>query len=170
MAIGLLSIPTPTRLKGMESFKGRSFHRFYWPHQPVEMAGKKVAVIGTGATAIQVIVQIADKVGELNVFQRRPNWAAPPNNGAISDAEMADIRSRYDEIFATCARPPGGSSTSRTGVVSMRSPARSGWRCGTGFTMPRGSRSGCTTSERYSLTRKRTLSSRSTSPTRFADA
>jgi cation diffusion facilitator CzcD-associated flavoprotein CzcO len=42
------------------------------------------------------------------VFQRRPNWSAPLNNGPISDAEMADIRARYDEIFATCARTPGG--------------------------------------------------------------
>jgi cation diffusion facilitator CzcD-associated flavoprotein CzcO len=108
MAVGLLSIPTPPRLKGMEKFKGKSFHTFHWPHEPVDMAGKKVAVIGTGATGIQVIADIADKVADLTVFQRRPNWSAPLNNGPISDAEMADIRSRYDEIFATCARTPGG--------------------------------------------------------------
>jgi cation diffusion facilitator CzcD-associated flavoprotein CzcO len=108
MAVGLLSIPTPPRFPGMETFKGRSFHTFYWPHEPVEMAGKKVAVIGTGATGIQVIAEIADKVGDLTVFQRRPNWSAPLNNGPISDAEMADIRSRYGDIFKTCARTPGG--------------------------------------------------------------
>ncbi|QWG24458.1 NAD(P)/FAD-dependent oxidoreductase [Bradyrhizobium sediminis] len=108
MAVGLLSAPTLPRIEGMDRFKGRSFHTFYWPHQPVEMAGKKVAIIGTGATAIQIIGEIADKVGELTVFQRRPNWSAPLNNSLISDAEMADIRSRYDEIWATCARTPGG--------------------------------------------------------------
>ena len=108
LAIGLLSTPTLPRLEGVESFKGRSFHTFYWPHEPVEMAGKKVAIIGTGATAIQIIGEIADKVGELTVFQRRPNWAAPLNNGPISDEEMADIRARYDDIFAACARSPGG--------------------------------------------------------------
>jgi cation diffusion facilitator CzcD-associated flavoprotein CzcO len=108
LALGLLSIPTLPRYEGMDSFKGRSFHTFYWPHEPVELAGKKVGIIGTGATAIQVIADIADKVGELTVFQRRPNWAAPLNNGPISEAEMADIRSRYDEIFAACARTPGG--------------------------------------------------------------
>ena len=108
MATGLLSIPTLPRLEGMDSFKGRSFHTFYWPHEPVELAGKKVAVIGTGATGIQVIAEIADKVGELTVFQRRPNWSAPLNNGPISEAEMAELRARYDEIFATCARTPGG--------------------------------------------------------------
>jgi cation diffusion facilitator CzcD-associated flavoprotein CzcO len=69
---------------------------------------KKVAVIGTGATGIQVIAEIADKVGELKVFQRRPNWSAPLHNSEISDEEMADIRERYDEIFETCSRTPGG--------------------------------------------------------------
>ena len=88
--------------------RGRSFHTFHWPHEPVELAGKKVAIIGTGATAIQIIGEIADKVGELTVFQRRPNWSAPLNNSPISDEEMADIRARYDEIFAACARTPGG--------------------------------------------------------------
>ena len=108
MALGLLSIPTLPRFERMDSFKGRSFHTFYWPQESVELAGKKVAVIGTGATGIQVIGEIADKVGELTVFQRRPNWSAPLNNRPISQAEMADIRTRYDEIFATCARTPGG--------------------------------------------------------------
>ena len=108
LAIGLLSAPTLPRLEGMDDFKGRSFHTYYWPHEPVELTGKKVAVIGTGATAIQIIGDIADKVAQLTVFQRRPNWSAPLNNSRISEKEMADIRSRYDEIFAACKRSPGG--------------------------------------------------------------
>ena len=111
MALGLLSArhPAPLRRRWTRS-RGQSFHTFYWPHEPVDMAGKKVAVIGTGATGIQVIGEIADKVGELTVFQRRPNWAAPAQQLARSseEAEMADIRARYDEIFETCARTPGG--------------------------------------------------------------
>jgi cation diffusion facilitator CzcD-associated flavoprotein CzcO len=108
MMLGLLSQPTLPRLEGMDSFKGPSFHTYYWPQEPVDLNGKKVAVIGTGATAIQVIGEIADKVGELTVFQRRPNWSCPLNNGQISNEEMADIRRRYDEIFDACARSPGG--------------------------------------------------------------
>lgn len=108
LAIGLLSAPTMPQLEGIDDFKGRSFHTYYWPHEPVDLTGKKVAVIGTGATAIQLIGEIADKVGELTVFQRRPNWSAPLNNSQISEQEMGDIRSRYDEIFAACARTPGG--------------------------------------------------------------
>jgi cation diffusion facilitator CzcD-associated flavoprotein CzcO len=108
MALGLLSIPTMPRVEGVENFKGESFHTFHWPHDPIDLSDKRVAVVGTGATAIQVIGEIADKVGELTVFQRRPNWAAPLNNSTISDEEMTDIRGRYDEIFETCARTPGG--------------------------------------------------------------
>jgi cation diffusion facilitator CzcD-associated flavoprotein CzcO len=107
-AIGLLSTPTPPRLEGMETFEGPSFHTYYWPQEPVDLAGKRVAVIGTGATGVQVIAALADMVGDLTVFQRRPNWCAPLNNGPISDAEMAAIRARYDEIFAKCLRSPGG--------------------------------------------------------------
>ena len=106
--VGLLSAPTMPRIPGVESFKGPSFHTYYWPKETVELAGKRVAVIGTGATGVQVISEIADKVGELTVFQRRPNWCAPLNNGKLSPEEMADIKSRYDEIFATCLRTPGG--------------------------------------------------------------
>jgi len=83
--LGLLSAPTLPRIEGMDSFTGPSFHTYYWPHEPIDLAGKKVAVIGTGATGVQVIGAIADQVGELTVFQRRPNWCAPLNNGPISD-------------------------------------------------------------------------------------
>jgi|LNFM01.1.fsa_nt_gb cation diffusion facilitator CzcD-associated flavoprotein CzcO len=106
--LGLLSAPTMPRVAGIERFKGPSFHTYYWPHEGVELAGKRVAVIGTGATGVQVIAEIADKVGELTVFQRRPNWCAPLHNRPISEQEMNEIRARYDEIFDKCLRSPGG--------------------------------------------------------------
>jgi len=107
-AIGVLSAPTRPRLEGMDDFGGISFHTFEWPHEGIELEGKRVAVIGTGATGVQVISAIAGIVGELTVFQRRPNWCAPLHNSPISDEEMARIKASYDEIFATCARTPGG--------------------------------------------------------------
>jgi cation diffusion facilitator CzcD-associated flavoprotein CzcO len=119
MTLGLLSIPARPRYPGMESFKGRSFHTFDWPHEGVSLAGKKVAVIGTGATAIQAIPVIADTAAELTVFQRRPNWAAPLNNGPISDEEMADIRRRYDEIFRSGGMPTLMYVCERDGFISM---------------------------------------------------
>ncbi|MDG2111891.1 MAG: NAD(P)/FAD-dependent oxidoreductase, partial [Actinomycetota bacterium] len=87
--------------------QGRSFHPFHWPDD-VDLTGKRVAVIGTGATAIQLIPEVAKEAAHLTVFQRRPNWAAPLNNAPISEEEMVEIRARYDEIFETCARTPGG--------------------------------------------------------------
>ena len=107
-AVGVLSTPTLPRIEGVDSFEGRAFHSFLWPHEPLDLTGKRVAVIGTGATAIQLIPEVAKEAESLTVFQRRPNWAAPLNNAPISEAEMTGIRARYDEIFATCARTPGG--------------------------------------------------------------
>jgi cation diffusion facilitator CzcD-associated flavoprotein CzcO len=107
-SLGPLSMPTKPVYEGMDDFTGEAFHTFWWPKEPVQLEGRKVGVIGTGATGIQVISEIADKVGELTVFQRRPNWSTPLNNRPISDDEMAVIRARYDEIFANCAASPGG--------------------------------------------------------------
>jgi len=107
-AIGVLSVPTYPQIEGMDSFHGPSFHPFDWPTEPVDLAGKRVAVIGTGATAIQLIPEVAKEAEHLTVFQRRPNWAAPLNNGLISTEEMADIRSRYDQIFERCSQTAAG--------------------------------------------------------------
>jgi cation diffusion facilitator CzcD-associated flavoprotein CzcO len=107
-AIGMLSAATMPRIDGIEDFGGEWFHTYHWPHEPVDLTDKKVAVIGTGATGVQVISAIADQVGELFVFQRRPNWCAPLHNSAITPTEMAEIAANYEQIFATCARTPGG--------------------------------------------------------------
>ncbi len=107
-AIGMLSASTLPKIPGVETFEGEAFHTYYWPKEPVDLTGKKVAVIGTGATGVQVISEIADKVGELTVFQRRPNWCAPLNNSPISKEEMAEIKSSYDQIFEQCYSTPNG--------------------------------------------------------------
>ena len=106
-AIGVLSAPTMPRIAGLETFKGQSCHTAHWPKEPVNFEGKRVAVIGTGATAVQTIQTIAGQVGHLTVFQRTPNWCAPLHNSRITDEEMRQIRSRYPEIFARCHETPG---------------------------------------------------------------
>ena len=106
-AIGVLSAPTMPHIAGVDTFQGQSCHTAHWPKEPVNFAGKRVAVIGTGATAVQTIQNIAKKVGHLTVFQRTPNWCAPLHNAKISDEEMRDIRARYAEIFARCQEPAG---------------------------------------------------------------
>jgi cation diffusion facilitator CzcD-associated flavoprotein CzcO len=101
-AIGALSSPTMPSFPGMDDFQGQSFHTGLWPKEPVDFAGKRVAVIGTGASGVQTIQEVAKTAAQLTVFQRTPNWCAPLHNGPISREEMAEIRTRYDEIFARC--------------------------------------------------------------------
>jgi cation diffusion facilitator CzcD-associated flavoprotein CzcO len=103
-AIGILSAYTLPAIPGRETFRGPAFHPARWPHTPVDFSGKRVGIIGTGATAIQAIPEIAKQAKHLTVFQRRPNWAAPLHNARISKAEMDEIKSRYEEIYAHCAR------------------------------------------------------------------
>ena len=106
-AIGVLSAPTMPTIPGVESFTGQSWHTHYWPKTPIDFTGKRVGIIGTGASAIQAIQEIAKTVGHLTVFQRTPNWAAPLHNGKIAADEMRDIRAKYAEIFARCSETPG---------------------------------------------------------------
>ncbi|MDA0663578.1 MAG: NAD(P)/FAD-dependent oxidoreductase [Proteobacteria bacterium] len=102
MAIGPLSMPTMPRVPGIEDFEGPSFHTARWPHEPVSFEGKRVAVIGTGATGVQTIQEVAKTVGHLTVFQRRPNWCTPLHNRPIDKAEMQKIREGYPELFKRC--------------------------------------------------------------------
>jgi cation diffusion facilitator CzcD-associated flavoprotein CzcO len=101
-AIGPLSTPTLPRIEGRDTFQGQAFHTARWPKQPVDFAGKRVAVIGTGATGVQTIQTIASQVGHLTVFQRTPNWCAPLHNGRIDAETQAGIKAGYPEIFARC--------------------------------------------------------------------
>ena len=105
-AIGILSAHTLPAIPGRDSFLGPAYHPARWPHTPVDFTGKRVGIIGTGATAIQAIPEIAKQAKHLTVFQRRPNWAAPLHNSKIGKEEMEAIKSRYDEIYAHCARTP----------------------------------------------------------------
>jgi cation diffusion facilitator CzcD-associated flavoprotein CzcO len=101
-AIGPLSTPTMPRIEGVDSFRGRSFHTARWPKAPVDFAGQRVAVIGTGATGVQTIQTIAGSVGHLTVFQRTPNWCAPLHNGKIDAETQKQIKAGYPEMFRRC--------------------------------------------------------------------
>jgi cation diffusion facilitator CzcD-associated flavoprotein CzcO len=106
-AIGPLSAPTMPLIAGVEDFKGEAYHTGLWPHEPVSFAGKRVAVIGTGASGVQAITEIAKTVGHMTVFQRTPNWCAPLRNGPIDAAAMGKIRANYADIFARCRETYG---------------------------------------------------------------
>jgi cation diffusion facilitator CzcD-associated flavoprotein CzcO len=81
--MGGLSEPSVPKLKGLESFKGTKFHSAQWDHEH-QLAGERVAVIGTGASAVQFVPEIQPEVKELQVYQRTAPWIVPRNNAPIN--------------------------------------------------------------------------------------
>ncbi len=101
-AVGILSATHMPHIKGIESFRGESFHTSRWPHEPVDFRAKRVGVIGTGATAVQLIPEVAKEAGHLTVFQRTPNYCAPLRNSTIDDETQQSIKANYPEILRKC--------------------------------------------------------------------
>jgi cation diffusion facilitator CzcD-associated flavoprotein CzcO len=87
-ACGQLSVPKTPQIAGLESFDGPVFHTAEWRHD-VDLAGKEVAVIGTGCSAIQVVPAIQPTVGQLDVYQRSPGWTMPKMDYAYSERAHA---------------------------------------------------------------------------------
>tara|TARA_R110002072_G_scaffold39236_5_gene112884 strand:- start:4107 stop:5711 length:1605 start_codon:yes stop_codon:yes gene_type:complete len=95
---GMLSAPVKPTYPGEEKFKGQMFHTARWPREGVNLAGKRVAVIGAGATGIQVIQTIASEVEKLTVFQRTPQYTIPMNNPKLTDADRNAFKKRFHEL------------------------------------------------------------------------
>ncbi|MEM7542223.1 MAG: NAD(P)/FAD-dependent oxidoreductase [Pseudomonadota bacterium] len=108
LATGVLSAPFIPEIEGLDDYQGQSWHTADWPREPVSLSDKRVGVIGTGATAVQMITEIAKDIGDLTIFQRTPNYCKPLRNAPITAEEQADIKKRYPEIFKTCNESWGG--------------------------------------------------------------
>ena len=98
---GMLSAPMAEVFPGQDSFKGRIFHTARWPHEPVDLAGKRVGVVGIGATGIQVIQTIAGEVGSLKVFVRTPQYVLPMKNPTYGPDAVAAYKGRFEELRET---------------------------------------------------------------------
>jgi cyclohexanone monooxygenase len=97
MAVGNLSAIKRPAFAGLDEFEGEWLHTGRWPEQGVDFTGRRVAVIGTGSTAIQAIPQIAKEASQLYVFQRTPNYSMPAQNRPLSADEQEEIRRHYSE-------------------------------------------------------------------------
>ena len=106
-AVGLLSAGYIPDFEGINSFKGAWTHTGRWPKEGMDLKGKRVGVIGTGATAVQLIPMIAPEVSHLTVFQRTANYCAPLRNGPIDADTMQEIKGNYEEIFRICNETAG---------------------------------------------------------------
>ena len=98
---GMLSAPMANLFPGQDSFKGQIFHTSRWPRDTVNLAGKRVGVIGIGATGIQVIQTIASRVDQLKVFVRTPQFVLPMKNPKYGPDEVEAYKARFEELKAT---------------------------------------------------------------------
>jgi cyclohexanone monooxygenase len=97
MAVGCLSAGHIPSIPGLETFAGRWFHTGKWPHEPVDLAGKRVGIIGTGSTGIQCTPVIAERAEQVFVFQRTAHYAVPARNGPLDARYEGHIKATYRE-------------------------------------------------------------------------
>jgi cyclohexanone monooxygenase len=95
MATGCLSARNVPDFPGLERFQGQHFHTGDWPAEGVELAGKRVGIIGTGSTAIQAIPHLAEQAALLFVFQRTPNYSMPAHNTPMDPTYQAQVKANY---------------------------------------------------------------------------
>ena len=98
-ATGPLSTPYKPDFAGIDMFKGDWYLTGRWPKEEVDFTGKRVSIIGTGATAVQVIPLVAQTAAHLTVFQRTPNYVMPARNAPMTEFELKSIRANYDRIW-----------------------------------------------------------------------
>ena len=106
MATGCLSSTNLPQIEGIEEFEGEKYHTGRWPHDPVNLTGKKVGVIGTGSSAIQAIPHLAEAARELVVFQRTPNFSIPARNKPADRDEVMRVKSNYERFRAVNRMSP----------------------------------------------------------------
>ena len=106
-AVGILSAGYVPNFEGIHNFQGKWGHTGRWPKEGIDLAGKRGGVIGTGASGVQLITEIAKEVGHLTVFQRPPNFCAPLRNSTIDPETQKQIKSNYPEIFRMCSESAG---------------------------------------------------------------
>jgi cyclohexanone monooxygenase len=108
MATGCLSVPRAPEIVGAADFAGPTYHTGSWPHEGVDFSGMRVAVIGTGSSAIQSIPQIAAQASHVTVFQRTPNFSVPANNTPLTEADRAAFEAMYADYIAMVKGPGMG--------------------------------------------------------------
>ena len=98
--IGCISTGNVPDIPGLDSFEGEWHHTGSWPHEEVDFAGKRVAVIGTGSSGIQAIPVIAKQAKRLTVFQRTPQYSIPARHETVDRRFIEeDVKPHYDEIW-----------------------------------------------------------------------
>ncbi|BCO51154.1 putative (cyclohexanone) monooxygenase [Mycobacterium paraintracellulare] len=109
-ASGILSVPLEPDIPGMGTFAGLSLFTSRWPEGGVDLTGKRVGVIGTGSTGVQLIPVVAREALQLSVFQRSPAYTLPWRVHRFAPGELDDMKARYGEIRAAQRAHPIGAA------------------------------------------------------------
>lgn len=107
-ALGQLSTPKETTYPGQESFGGRIIYSAKWPKDAVDFTGKRVAIIGTGSSGVQMTPVIARQAAQLTVFQRTANYSIPAANAPVSDEEDRQVKAAYRDRREAARNSPSG--------------------------------------------------------------
>ncbi|MGW4979009.1 flavin-containing monooxygenase [Streptomyces mirabilis] len=107
-ATGILSVPFIPDVPGRGDFRGEQHHTGLWPKTPVDFSGKRVALIGTGSSGVQIVPAIADEVASLTVYQKVADWLTPLNNAPIAPEEQAELKADFESIRETLNTSPSG--------------------------------------------------------------
>ena len=110
MATGPLSTPHIPPFPGQDEFRGETYHTGVWPHDPVEFTGKRVAIIGTGSSGVQVAPIIAQDAAHLYVMQRTAGHSVPAKNRPLRPGEQDAVKARYRELRAAWNSTPGATA------------------------------------------------------------
>jgi len=108
LAVGQLSTPKRTEYPGQANFPGRIIYSAQWPNEPVDFAGKRVAIIGTGSSGVQMTPVIAEQAAHLAVFQRTANFSIPAVNAPLTDDEDAQVKANYRDRREKARNSPSG--------------------------------------------------------------
>ncbi|MEI4274033.1 NAD(P)/FAD-dependent oxidoreductase [Klenkia sp. LSe6-5] len=108
MATGPLSVPKDPDIPGLDRFGGELLRAQKWPHHPVDFAGKRVGVIGTGSSGIQIVQEVGRSAEELFVFQRTPSWTLPMRNHTLSADYTAEMKRHYPALRESMRLNPTG--------------------------------------------------------------
>ncbi len=107
-ATGSLSAPLAPTFPGVDTFAGQSYMTQTWPRDTVDLTGKRVALIGTGSSGVQVLPEIAQQAAHVTVFQRTPNFSAPGHNRSLSVEDLARMKAEYPDHRAAQRNSHGG--------------------------------------------------------------
>ena len=137
-ATGPLSIGRDPPFAGLKSYKGECYIAAEWPKDRVNFHGKRIAVIGTGATGVQIIPKIAPVAKSLTVFQRTPNYVLPGRNYTIDEHQVQDIRRNYSATwdqasnhgFGLAMVTPGRTVKDMRDADHVKQVLDSGWEAG----------------------------------------